>query len=187
MNTQSNPAKVNKVSSLLAVILFMLVATSAFGQDAANGTSTATVQTALTVTAANQLIFPVVFQGVATTMGKTNNDSTAEFTITGQGSAGINLTLSLPEYLALADGSDRMTISFSATDANVDSTVTTPATFAGGNGWINQDPRNLPAATVIGSAGQTNLYLGGKVTPSTYQTAGTYTGDIVLSVAYNGN
>ena len=97
------------------------------------------------------------------------------------------MSLSLPEYLALADGSDRMTISFSATDANVDSTVTTPAAFAGGNGWINQDPRNLPAAAVIGSGGQTNIYLGGKVIPSTYQTAGTYTGDIILIVAYNGN
>ncbi len=186
MNIRFNPAKVGRVSSLLTVILVLLVATSAFGQDAANGTATATVQTALAVTATNQLMFPTVFQGVATTMGKTNNDSTAEFTITGQGSAGINLILSLPEYLALADGSDRMTISFSATDANVDSTVTTPATFAGSNGWIDQNPRNLPAAAVIGSAGQTNVYLGGKVTPSTYQTAGTYTGDIILSVAYNG-
>lgn len=185
MRNSSNVFSIRKLMGLI-VLSLLVVPSVAMSQDAANGTATATVQTVLAVTAANNLIFPIVYQGVATTMGKTNNDSTAEFTITGQGSAGINLTLSLPEYLALADGSDRMTISFSSTDANIDTTTTTAALFAGSDGWINQDPRNLTSAAVIGSAGGTNIYLGGKVVPSINQSAGAYTGDIVLSVAYNG-
>ena len=185
MRNSSNVFSIRKLMGLI-VLSLLVVPSVAMSQDAANGTATATVQTVLAVTATTNLIFPIVYQGVATTMGVANDDSTAEFTITGQGSAGINLTLGLPEYLALADGSDRMTISFANTDAVVDSTVATPSTVVGGDGWVAQDPRNLPAATVIGSAGQTNVYLGGKVTPSVNQSAGAYTGDIILSVAYNG-
>ena len=80
-----------------------------------------------------------------------------------------------------------MTIGFRATDATVDSNKTTPSTVVGGDGWVNTNPNNLPAATVIGSAGQTNVYLGGRVYPAVDQTAGAYSGDIILTVAYNGN
>jgi hypothetical protein len=39
---------------------------------------------------------------------------------------------------------------------------------------------------VIGSGGMTKLFLGGKVVPSANQTSGAYSGDLVLSVAYDG-
>jgi len=183
-------AKQTRQNHLLVTVLglCLLAAPAAvMSQDVATGSATATVQTALAVSADNNLIFPALFQGVADSMANTNDDSTAQFSITGQGSAGINLQLTLPEYMALADGSDRMTISFRSTDAAVDTLVSTPATMVAGNGWIDQNPYNLPAAAVVGIGGQTSVYLGGKVTPSRLQTAGAYTADIILTVAYTGS
>jgi hypothetical protein len=90
--------------------------------------------------------------------------------------------------MALADGSDRLIIWFSTTDANIDTTLTapTPATFNGTKGWIDQNPRNLPAATIVGPGGETRIYLGGRVVPAVNQKSGAYTGDIICSVAYTG-
>lgn len=166
----------------------ILILSYGFGlaQDAATGTATATVQTIITVTATQSLIFGNVFQGVAKTIANDVDAESGIFTITGQGSAGLNLQMTLPDYMALADGSDRMTITFSATDAVVDSNDTSPSTVVAGDGWLNQDPRILPAAAVIGSGGTTAIYLGGRVTPTADQTAGAYTGEIVLLVAYDG-
>jgi hypothetical protein len=173
-----------KILMLTGTILILSYG-SGLAQDAATGTATATVQTIITVTATQSLIFGNVFQGVAKTVASNVDAESGIFTITGQAGAGANLQMTLPEYMALADGSDRMPLSFSTTDANVDTSGATPSTFVGANGWINQDPRVLPAGAVIGTAG-TQIYLGGRVTPTADQTAGAYTGEIVLMVAYDG-
>ncbi len=169
-----------------ALVCFCLIVSGAQAQDVVTGTATATVLTALAVIAAQSLAFGNIYQGVAVTIGNNVNASSGIFNILGQASAGIAISFTLPEYIALADGSDRMTIGFSSTDATVDSNNTTPAGVVGGDGWVNTNPNSLPAATVIGSGGQTNVYLGGRVYPAVDQTAGAYTGDIILTVAYNG-
>ena len=168
------------------IICFSLNVKSVQAQDVVTGTATATVLTALAVIAAQSLVFGNIYQGVAVTIGNNVNASSGIFNILGQASAGIAISFTLPEYIALANGSDRMTIGFSSTDVTVDSNNTTPAGVVGGDGWVNTNPNNLPAATVIGSAGQTNVYLGGRVYPAVDQTAGAYSGDIILTVAYNG-
>jgi hypothetical protein len=61
-----------------------------------------------------------------------------------------------------------------------------PTAMGAGDGWQNIDPHNFPAAAEVGVGGTTSIYLGGKVVPTVNQTAGAYTGDIVLTVAYNG-
>jgi hypothetical protein len=155
-----------------------------FAQDVARGQAQATVLPLIVVTATQVLDFGEVFQGVPKTILRTNNDSAAIFTITGEHGAGINLQLILPEYINLADGSDRIPITFRATDAAVDTNGATPSTVVGGDGWINQNPYILPAGATIGAT-NTRIYLGGKVNPSTNQKAGAYTNDIVLMVAYN--
>ncbi len=152
----------------------------------ANGPSTATVLTMITATASQNLNFGQIFGGTPKSMGYNKDDSSAIFTVTGQPSAGINLELILPEYLSLANGSARMPVIFSTTDAAIDTTTVTPSTVGAGNGWINRNPHSLPAA-VVGSGGTTKLYLGGKVVPSVDQKAGSYSGDIVLSVSYTGS
>ncbi|UCC43961.1 MAG: hypothetical protein JSU65_12740 [Candidatus Zixiibacteriota bacterium] len=180
---------VNHILIALCLLLTVLVQAGQ-SQDVANGQATATVQAALVVTATNNLIFGNVLQGVAKTVANNVDANSGQFAITGQGSAGISVYLTLPTYMALADGSDRMNIAFSNTDAIVDTTVATPSTAGAGDGWVDINPRDLnslaPTGVVVGMAGQTNIYLGGKVTPAVDQKAGAYTADIICSVAYNG-
>jgi hypothetical protein len=171
-----------------ALLLLIFGAAAVSGQDVANGLATANVVTELSVVATQPLQFGNVFQGVAKTQDKNDDINSGIFTITGQASAGISISLTLPDFLALTPGgADRMYIAFSATDANLDTTVVTPATFGAGDGWIDQNPRLLPNAAKLGSGGSARIYLGGKVSPAVDQRSGAYAGDIVCSVAYNGS
>jgi hypothetical protein len=186
--------RINKILSnliaetIIGVILIIASVITTQAQDVANALATATVQTAITVTASQPLDLGNVFQGIPKSIGNNMDDSSAIFIITGQAGAGINIQFSLPEYLSLPDGSDRMSIVFRSTDAAVDTSNTaTPSTMAASAGWVNQNPYLLPSAAVIGSPGSnTKIYLGGRVVPSGNQKAGVYSGDIVLSVFYNG-
>jgi hypothetical protein len=173
---------------IIGGILLIALNASVRAQDVANALATATVQTAITVSASQPLEFGNVFQGIPKSIGDNMDDSSAIFIVTGQAGAGINIQFSLPEYLSLPDGSDRMSVVFRSTDAAVDTSNTaTPSTMAAGDGWVNQNPYLLPSAAVIGSPGSnTKIYLGGRVVPSGNQKAGVYSGDIVLSVFYNG-
>lgn len=176
-----------KIILFVALAAVLSVPSAVNSQDVATGSATATVLTALAVTSSANLVFGNVYQGVATSIA---NIAAAAgiYAITGQGSAGIAIYMALPEYVALADGSDRMTISFSSSDASVDSVGgADPTGMVAGDGWQDIDPHSFPSAAVIGSGGLTNIYLGGKITPTINQTAGAYTGDVVLTVAYNGN
>ncbi|HKK20004.1 MAG TPA: hypothetical protein VJ983_00915, partial [candidate division Zixibacteria bacterium] len=127
-----------------------------------------------------------VFQGVAKAVA---NDAAEAgvFTVSGQAGSGISVYLQLPDYMATATGDDRMVISFSATDVSIDSTANVdPTAFA--SGWQNTNPHNLPSGVIIGGAsGQTSMFLGGSIYPSVDQTAGAYSADVILTVAYNGS
>lgn len=174
-------------TTLVVFSLLIVVAGSGMAQDVAVGQATATVLATLAVSSTAALAFGNVYQGVTSTIAN-NNASAGIFAITGAASSGILIFMALPNYVALADGSDRMTISFSSTDASVDTLgAGNPTTMAAGSGFQNINPHNFPAAAVIGAGGTTNIYLGGKVLPTIDQTAGAYTGDIILTVAYTGN
>ncbi len=172
---------------VLCILAVLVVSESAYPQDVANGLATATCLASLTVTATQALAFGNVFQGVAKTQGKNDDANSGIFTIAGAPSAGLSVYLALPAFLALTPGgADRMLISFSTTDATVDTTTVTPSTVIAGDGWIDQNPYALPAAVVVGAGGSTRIYLGGKVSPAVNQSAGNYVGEIVCSVAYTG-
>ncbi len=176
---------------LVAVAVILSVGSSqVMAQDVANGTATATVVAALTVTASSPLAFGTVYQGVPKSISKNVADA-AVFDITGQANADLLLYLSLPEFIGTATGDDRMTVSFSATDADIDTAIVgagDPTTFVGG--WQAEDPHNLMGAAgadpCLGDAGLCAIFVGGKVIPTLDQTAGAYTGDIILTVAYQG-
>jgi len=155
-------------------------------QDVANGEAIATVMAALSITAIQPLNFGNVFQGVAKTQDETDDLNSGIFEILGANSAGISLYIALPAYLALPDGSDRLSIAFSTTDCTIDTMALSPSTVTAADGWVDVDPHNLPNNLVVGLGGQTNVYLGGRVIPSVDQEAGNYAGDIIASVAYNG-
>ncbi len=171
--------------SIVTIVTFaaVLKPSTVSAQDVANGSATATVQAVLVVTSTAALAFGNVFQGVSTSVANAAAGA-GVFTVTGQASSVIAMYMQLPDYMSTATGDDRMVISFSATDASVDSTAnTTPTTF--GTGWQNTNPHNINAATELGNAGAA-LFLGGKVLPTVDQAAGAYTADIILTVAYTG-
>lgn len=178
--------------STLIIILFVLLAALApdisQAQDVANGQATATVLAALSVIAVRPLDFGNVFQGVAKSIGK-NEAVAGVFGISGADNAGISIYIQLPAYIALADGSDRLSISFGINDCDVDTAVVAPGPgdpTAFADGYAGVDPRNPPATINLGDDGLAALYLGGRVTPSVDQVAGAYSGDIIVTVSYNG-
>ncbi|MEW6051027.1 MAG: hypothetical protein AB1644_08220 [Candidatus Zixiibacteriota bacterium] len=164
-----------------------LLPSGAMSQDVAVGSATATVYATLTVTSTAALDFGNVYQGIAKTIAN-NNAAAGVFRVSGQASSVISIYMQLPEYLQGGVSNDRMVISFSTTDASVDSTgANAPTGMVAGRGWQNINPHAFPAAAVIGSGGNTDIYLGGKVIPSVNQTAGAYSADVVLTVAYTGS
>lgn len=174
---------------IAAVALIALTGANVAAQDVATGSATATLVVALTVTATQALQFGNVYQGVSKAVAK-NAAEAGIFTITGEPDANIAIYMQLPDYLSTdavsGNGDDRMVIGFSTTDCNVDTTgAADPTGFVAANGWLDQDPHNIANATTVGSVG-TNVYLGGRVTPSVDQKAGDYEADIILTVAYTG-
>lgn len=184
-NAKTNRHQLERQSFALVLALWfsIIVVIPAQAQVSTTATASTTIVTAISLASSQTLAFGNIMPGVPKTVARNVDASSAIFSITGDGLAGISIQLTLPEYLALSDGSARLPISFSSTDATVDSAATTPAGAA--VGWVGVDPRALSSAN-IGGAGQTNLYLGGKVTPGIQQKSGSYTGDIVLTVSYNG-
>lgn len=175
---------------VLGLALSLAAAGPVVGQDVAAGQATANVLTGLSVVATQDLEFGDLLQGVAKSVAYSDDDLTAGiFTITGNGGSGIDVYLTMPDYLALADGSDRLVVAFSSTDCAVDENNLTPTTVAPVAGKVPCDPHNLPSTIVVGAAplpGTTRVYLGGRVVPSVDQKPGAYSGDIICSVAYNG-
>ncbi|RKX24806.1 MAG: hypothetical protein DRP45_07415 [Candidatus Zixiibacteriota bacterium] len=174
-----------RITLLLVAVLLVTSVADSTAQDFDDRSATARVMTVLSVTATQDLNFGKIFGGVPKVMGNDDDDSSAVFSITGEASAGISVQLTLPEYLSLADGSANMTIVFNNSCCSIDTIGTaTPSTVVGG--FVDIDPRTSPSGVIVGSGGAANLFLGGKVLPSANQKAGAYSGDIVLSVSYNG-
>jgi hypothetical protein len=176
------------VWSLATATLALMAAPVVQGQDVTTGSATATVLAVLAVTATQDLDFGNVYQGVAKVQDETDDALSGIFAISGAADADISCYMQLPDYVALATGADRMTIAFSTTDATFSvlaagapSTPSAPGLGA----TLNTDPHNL-TGTVIGAAGASQIFLGGKVIPSVNQAAGAYSADIVLTVAYIG-
>ena len=179
-----------KNSAGTLALLLLVFFNTGNAQDIANGQATGTVLAGLIVEATQDLQFGDLLQGVAKSVGRDDDANSGIFTITGNRGSGISVYLSLPNYIALSDGSDRMPIAFGLTDAAVDTAGATPSTVLLADGFVDEDPHNLPAGIQVGSGGvgnnQTRIYLGGRVTPAVDQTAGSYAGDIICEVAYNG-
>jgi hypothetical protein len=175
-------------AGLLVAVLFLV--RSSFTQDVATGEATGTVLSGLSVVATQDLQFGDILQGVAKTIGRDVDAASGIFTISGNRGSGLDVYLTLPDYIALADGSDRMTISFSTTDCAVDTNNATPSTILIADGFIDEDPHDMPSGIQVGNGGagtnETRIYIGGRVTPSVDQTAGAYAGSIICYAAYNG-
>jgi hypothetical protein len=172
----------------IGAFLFVLAASPMQAQEVAVGSVTATIQTALSVSATSPLAFGTTYQGVPKVVARTVAEA-AVFTVSGQANAGISCYLQLPEYLSITGDSDRMVISFTTTDCTVDTALAaSPGDPTGGgiDGYVGINPFGLPDGINLSDNGYCGVYIGGKIIPSVDQTAGSYTGDIILTVAYTG-
>jgi hypothetical protein len=161
-----------RVSAVLATILSL--AGSSVRAQSANITATATVFQAMTVTGARTLDFGSVFPGVAKVIGVAAATS-GRFDLTGQNSANVNLTFTLPGNLINTVTADLMPIGSwtgctSPTNTTAGCTAFTPSGSA------------TPSA--FSGAGALFVFVGGTVTPAANQVAGTYNGTVTLTAAY---
>ena len=103
----------------------------------------------------------------------------------GAGGSEVALYLQLPEFLWNSTNTDRMQISFGATDCEIDPLLAGDAANKSGTETV-EDPYNL-TATTLGVDNGAHVYLAGTVFPAVDQAVGAYSGDIVLTAAYTGN
>lgn len=190
MQVYSGMKKTKLVAMTMIVLAMLLGATTVSAQDVAVGQATATVLAVLVVTAPQNLQFGDILQGVPTSIARTIAASAGIFSVAGEGTNNeeVSLHMQLPDYLwnSGAGVQDRMVISFSATDATVDTTAGTPDT-PGLGAFVGVDPQNLADVGMGGAANIIRIYLGGTVNPTPDQRAGTYAADIILTAAYTGD
>ncbi len=172
---------------LCMAVIFLVNPSMVMAQDVATGSATATIATALAVVATSALAFGTTYQGVPVVIARTVAEA-GIFTISGQVNAGISCYLQMPEYISIAGDSDRMVIAFSTTDCTIDTALAaSPGDPTGAvGGYVGIDPYNLPDGVNLSDNGFCGVYIGGKIIPTVDQTAGSYTGSIILTVAYTG-
>jgi len=169
-------------------ILILGLPSAASAQAVATGQAIATILASLTVTATHDLDFGSVLQGVEKVADKTVIAEAGVFQVAGAGGFEISMHLQLPTYLwnSTAGSEDRLLVSFSSTDADIDTTAAGTPAVHGAGAVVDLNPNNLPDTSLGGADNILQLYLGGKVYPAVDQRAGNYLADIVLTVAYTG-
>lgn len=179
------------LSGLLAgaiILVFFAGAPRICAQDVETGLATATVLAMLSITAAHDLAFGDVLQGVQKSADKTVIADAGEFEITGAGGKEISMYLQLPPYLwcNTVGSEDRLICAFSNTHADIDTTVAGTPAAHGAGAIVDQDPHNLQDTAIGANDNILQIFLGGTVYPAVDQRAGSYTADIILTVAYTG-
>jgi hypothetical protein len=132
------------------------------------------------ITVNNDLVFGDVFPAIPKVIAKTTAGSAAEFYVSGTAGDEVTIDFTLPTYMN--DGGNHMQLIFNKTDCAMDSSAAPDQTNPGYN---NLDPWHTLTYR-LGSNGLT-IWLGGTVVPQIIQRQGSYSGSIVLTVAYTGN
>lgn len=174
------------IAAVAAVYLGAPPAT--YAQDVASGNATATVLAILAASSTHDLVFGDVLQGVPKTASKILVADAGVFQISGAGGKEISMYMQLPDYLwcSTGDSEDRLVIAFSSTDADIDTTAAGTPAIHGGGVLVDKDPHNLPDTAIGGTDSILQIFLGGTVHPAVDQRAGSYTADLILTVAYTG-
>lgn len=140
--------------------------------------ATATVNSQISIAAANNLQFGSVTQSINKSIDKINVTNAGRFELTG-GTNSANVTLNFTTLPTdLADGLNLLPVSFSATDAGYNNT--------GDQGTQTAfNPNNGSPNAPLSANGELWVYIGGTVAPGASQASGTYSGTITLQVTYN--
>jgi hypothetical protein len=140
--------------------------------QSASITATANVYQAMTITGARTLDFGNVFPGVAKAVGVAAATS-GRFDLTGQASANLNLTFTLPTDLS--NGVNLLPIGSWTGCTNATNTTTGCTAFT---------PSAAATATAFSAAGALFVWVGATVTPGAAQAAGTYNGTVTMTGVY---
>ena len=164
-----------RIITRLTLAVTALVVTSTVAQAQTNNasiTATATVQTPINVTAAQQLSFGNVFPGVNKSIAATDLANAGRFDVSGQANSPVTLSFTLPA--SLSNGGNTMPIvSYTGVHAQ-NNAQTGGVAFAPASG----------ATPSLNGAGALWVWVGAQVQPATNQAAGVYTGSVVMTVVY---
>ena len=162
------------ILALSGVVLATLMTPSA-AKAQASITATATVASALTLTAGNDLDFQLVIPGFTKIVAVTGATA-GTFSITGGAGAEVNFSFtSLPDPLTF--GANNLPITY----AGVHNTVNDP-----GAGATAFTP-SAGATTNLSGTGELYIFMGGTVDATASPLNGTYTGTVTLTAAYTGS
>lgn len=161
-----------RLGTLAAVLgVAMGYAQSARAQSATT-TVRANVLQAIVVTPARDLTFGDVFPGVAKTVPVTSGNH-GRWNLTGQGSANVSLTFTLPTDLV--NGTNLLPVGTWTGRHNL-----TPVAGSG----TSFTPSATATTAAFSTTGLLYVFIGGRVTPAANQAAGFYTAVARLTVAY---
>src|SRR5205085_10488564 len=134
----------------LATLVLGLVATAAVRAQGVNGsiTATATVQSPITVTGAQNLAFGNVFPGVAKTIAYSDATNGGRFSVTGQASTPVTYSFSLP--VDLVSGGNNLPI------GSWTGYVNTTNSTSGGSAIT---PSATPAGATLSAGGALYLFV----------------------------
>ena len=161
--------------SKLSLAVLALVAFGATAQAQTNNASivaTASVQTPINVVGAQGLNFGNVFPGVNKTVAATDLTNAGRFDVTGQASAPVTMSFTLPA--TLSSGGNTMPID-SYTGIHADNSSQT-----GGTAF---NPA-VGGSTALSATGGLFVWVGARVTPATNQAQGVYTANVTMTVVY---
>ncbi len=169
----------NLKTILLTPIIVLFISSAVRSQEVGSIQATATVVSTLSISGTQNLDFATVTPGIVKSVDKSTVGSAGEFSLSGVANSEVSLNFTLPSDLMA--GASNMPISFTGLDCSWDD--------GSGGGQSSPsgaiDPR-ISNNLRLGAGGALTVWLGGTVTPSVAQTGGSYTADVILTVAYTG-
>jgi hypothetical protein len=162
-------------ATVLSAVLaagFSFGAATLQAQTSADIQATATVLSAVTVTAGNDLQFANVTPGVAKTIGIADAGA-GRFDVIKAATQGVTLSFTLPTDLT--SGANNLPIGSWTGGWNTSATPAGATTFT-------PSPAGTNTAATAGTT--ISVYVGATVSPAAAQVAGSYTGDVTMSVVY---
>lgn len=167
---------------LIALALASLAATEVQAQESAIIQATASVISSMTVQGTNGLAFGAVTPGTPKTVDKATAGTAGEWRVTGAPSAEVTIDFILPANLDHTTLGSTMPITFSTTDASYED-----GTGGGQAAPAAQIDPSVQTTANIAVDGTLWVWIGGTVVPSVSESAGSYSGDITMTITYTGN
>lgn len=179
----------NIFKSLMIVVLFVGLGSSAFAQTSATISSSAVVQTALTISTTDDDAANLVFGTVA-------QDVTASISAQNGTTVNCGVGAHLGKFTVAAQAGSSVHVSFNSTNLiheseelaytpSVYRTHLTEATFGSELVNFTGDDYYVNEVATAAESGVDHFFVGGSIVIGAEATVGSYTGTITMTVAYN--